>query len=161
MSVKKDRRLCVTFHLNCPLATCYILESNETNSEAAMIEDYFRQYGLIAIFTIVAITVPISMLLLSWALSRTRIRPQKPTPEKLSTYECGMETLSPPWTQFNFRFYYFALLFVIFDVETVFLVPWAVQFKQLGVFALVEMAIFVGILVVGWLYAWRKKALEW
>ena len=126
-----------------------------------MLDDYFRQYGLIFIFTLVIIAIPTSMLLMSWALSFTRVRPQKPSIVKLSTYECGMETLSPRWTQFNFRYYYFALLFVIFDVETVFLYPWAVQFRQLGLFALVEMAVFVAILVVGWLYAWRKKALEW
>ena len=136
-----------------------------------MFEDYFRQYGFIAIFTVIAIIVPVSMIVLSWLLGVVKVRPHKPNPVKQDIYECGMETLNPGtlstgtpnqrWSLFNFRYYTFALLFVIFDVETVFLYPWAVQFKQLGLFALVEMVVFIGILVVGWLYAWRKNALEW
>ena len=130
-----------------------------------MLDDYFRQYGLIVILTIVAIAVPSSMLLMSWMLSRVGIRPRKPSPVKQSVYECGMETLSPRWTQFNFRYYYYALLFVVFDVETVFLYPWAIQFgtlsKQFGIFVLIEMFVFLGILIVAWVYAWRNHALEW
>tara|TARA_B100001245_G_C22821393_1_gene395271 strand:- start:417 stop:638 length:222 start_codon:yes stop_codon:yes gene_type:complete len=72
-----------------------------------------------------------------------------------------MEPIGGHWGQFNFRYYMYALLFVIFDVEAVFIYPWAVKFNQLGLFALVEMFVFIGILVVGWLYAWRKKDLEW
>ena len=105
------------------------------------------------------------MLVMSWMLSVMGIRPQKPNPIKQSIYECGFETLSGTWNRFNFRFYTFALIFVIFDVEVVFLFPWAAQFgvlsREFGTFALVEMAVFIGILLVGWLYAWRKKALEW
>ena len=126
-----------------------------------MVDDYLRQYGFILIFAGVAILVPVSMLLLSWMASFVRIRPYKPNPIKYTTYECGMEPIGPRWIQFNFRYYLFALLFVVFDVETVFLYPWAVHFQKLGLFALVEMVVFLAILVIGWLYAWRKHALEW
>jgi NADH:ubiquinone oxidoreductase subunit 3 (subunit A) len=89
------------------------------------------------------------------------IRPHRPDAEKLSTYECGLQPLSKSWYQFNIRFYIFALLFVIFDVETAFLYPWAVVFRRLGMAAVVEMIVFVAILAVGLAYAWRKGALEW
>lgn len=124
-------------------------------------EEYLRQYGLIAIFGVLALAVPVGMLLLSWLASFVRIRPNKPNPAKYSIYECGMETIGGRSVQFNFRYYTFALLFVVFDVETVFIYPWAIRFNKLGLFALVEMLVFIAILVVGWLYAWRKRALEW
>ena len=90
-----------------------------------MLEDYFRQYGLIAIFAVIALVVPISMLMLSWLASRVGIRPHNPTPVKLESYECGVETIGGRWNQFNFRYYLYAILFVIFDVEVIFLYPWA------------------------------------
>ena len=130
-----------------------------------MLDDYFRQYGLIAIFAAVAVAVPTGMLVMSWTLSLVNIRPSIPSSIKQSIYECGFETLSGRWSQFNFRYYAFALIFVVFDVEVVFLFPWAGSFgglsKEFGLFVLLEMAAFVGILVVGWLYAWRKDAFEW
>ena len=126
-----------------------------------MLDDYFRQYGLIAIFAAVAFFVPVSMLTMSWMLSRLGIRPNVPTPVKLETYECGMEAIGGRWSQFNFRYYMFAILFIIFDVEVVFLYPWATKFLQLELFALIEMGVFVLILMVGWAYAWRKHDLEW
>ena len=125
-------------------------------------EDYFHQYGLLAMFVLVATAVPIGMLLLSYLASKVSIRPYKPNEIKSTTYECGVEPIGPTkWIQFDFKYYMYALLFVIFDIETVFLFPWAIQFGQLGMFALVEMFIFVGILVVGLIYAWKVKALEW
>ena len=126
-----------------------------------MLDDYFRQYGLIAIFAVVALIVPVSMLMLSWLASKVRIRPQKPDPVKLDIYECGMQSIGGKWGQFNFRYYMYALLFVIFDVEVIFIYPWAVRFNKLPLFALIEMMVFILILVVGWLYAWRKQDLEW
>ncbi len=126
-----------------------------------MLDDYFRQYGLIAIFAAVAFFVPVSMLTMSWMLSRLGIRPNVPTPVKLETYECGMEAIGGRWSQFNFRYYMFAILFIIFDVEVVFLYPWATKFLQLELFALIEMGVFVLVLMVGWAYAWRKHDLEW
>ena len=126
-----------------------------------MVDDYLRQYGLIAILGIVAIIVPTSMLMLSWAASKVKIRPQKPDPVKSDVYECGMQTIGGKWGQFNFRFYMYAILFIIFDVEVVFIYPWAVKFNQLGLFALIEMMVFILILALGWVYAWRKHDLEW
>jgi len=127
-----------------------------------MLDDYFRQYGLIAIFTFVALLVPIGMLVLSWLGSFVRIRPRKRDPVKSSLYECGLVPIGAGrWAQFNFRYYMYALLFVIFSVEIVFIYPWAIHFQQLGLFALIEMLVFVLILVIGLVYAWRKRALEW
>lgn len=133
--------------------------------EGVILDDYFRQYGLIAIFTALAVAIPAGMLVASWSLSIVGIRPKRPDPIKMSIYECGFETLSGTWHRFNFRFYSFALIFVVFDVEVVFLFPWAASFgflsHKFGAFVLAEMGLFVAILVVGWLYAWRKGALEW
>ena len=126
-----------------------------------MQEDYFRQYGLVAIFVVVAFAVSISMLMMSWMASRVGLRPNNPTQVKSETFECGMEAIGGRWVQFNFRYYMFAVLFVIFDVEVVFLYPWASKFLKLELFALVEMAAFVAILLVGWAYAWRKRDFEW
>ena len=84
-----------------------------------------------------------------------------PTPTKLSNYECGEEVIGSPWIKFNIRFYMVALGFIIFDVETVFLFPWAVVFRDLGLFAFVEMMIFVAILLVGLAYIWAKGDIEW
>ena len=126
-----------------------------------MLDDYFRQYGLIAIFAVVALIVPASMLMISWLASRVNIRPQRPDPVKSDIYECGMQTIGGKWGQFNFRYYMYALLFVVFDVEVIFIYPWAVRFNQLPLFALIEMVAFILIVVVGWAYAWRKQDLEW
>ena len=126
-----------------------------------MLDDYFRQYGLIAIFLVVAVGVPISMLMMSSMAARIGLRPNNPTEVKSDTYECGVEAVGGRWELFNFRYYMFAILFVIFDVEVVFLYPWAAKILQLPLFALIEMAVFVGILTLGLAYAWRKNDLEW
>lgn len=89
------------------------------------------------------------------------LQPRNPHPMKLSTYECGELPEGDSWIQFNIRFYVIALVFLIFEVEIVFLFPWAVVFKQLGMFAFVEMMIFVFILLVGLAYVWAKGDLEW
>ena len=87
--------------------------------------------------------------------------PHKPTEQKLSTYECGEEAIGGSWIQYNVRYYLFGLAFVIFDVEIIFLVPWALTLRSLGRFAFMEMAVFLFILLIGLAYAWRKGALEW
>ena len=117
-------------------------------------------YGYIAILLVAAISIPALILFLAKLLS---VKPKRPDPEgvKTDTYECGMRTVGSSWIQFNFRYYFYALLFVVFDVETVYLYPWAVHFKQLKLFGFVEMLIFIFILVVGLVYAWKKKVLEW
>jgi len=89
------------------------------------------------------------------------VRPKRPYPQKSSTYECGLETIGPTWVRFRVQFYLYALLFVIFDIETVFLYPWAVALNRLSTFAIVEMAVFILILVAGLAYAWKVRALEW
>ncbi len=130
-----------------------------------MVDQYFSQYGLIGIFAALAVAVPTGMLVMSWALSLVNIRPHVPSSIKSSIYECGFETLSGRWSQFNFRFYGFAIVFIVFDVEVVFLFPWAASFgvlsREFGIFVFLEMMVFIAILVVGWLYAWKKGSLEW
>jgi NAD(P)H-quinone oxidoreductase subunit 3 len=104
----------------------------------------------------------LSSLVPALALTASKLlRPSRRGPERRTTYESGMEPMGGAWIQFNIRYYMFALIFVIFDVETVFLYPWAVAFSQLGLLAFIEAIIFVAILVVGLVYAWRKGALEW
>lgn len=98
--------------------------------------------------------------LVPMAISRL-IAPHRPDSVKNSAYECGVETIGSPRIQFNSRFYLYALIFAIFDVEAIFMYPWAVAYGGLGFFALVEMVVFVVILLVGYAYAWRKRALEW
>ncbi|MBI2871996.1 MAG: NADH-quinone oxidoreductase subunit A [Chloroflexi bacterium] len=124
-------------------------------------EDYFRQYGLVAIFSVIALALPLTMLILSWLARYVRIRPYKPNPTKYSTYECGMEAVGGRWLRFHVGYYTFALLFVVFDVLAVFIYPWAIGLGGLGLVALGQMLVFIAILLVGWLYAWRKGALEW
>jgi len=82
-------------------------------------------------------------------------------PHRLEPYECGVEPVGPPWVQFRVGYYVYALLFVVFDIETVFLYPWAVTFNKLGLFVLVEMVIFIAILAAGLAYAWKEGALRW
>jgi NADH:ubiquinone oxidoreductase subunit 3 (subunit A) len=113
-------------------------------------------FVFIGLLVIVAVVFPFIALGIAWVL-----RPKKPNPVKVQTYECGLETYGDTWVQFRVQYYLFALIFVIFDLETVFLFPWAVAYDKLGLFALVEMFIFLAILVGGLIYAWRKGALEW
>ena len=87
--------------------------------------------------------------------------PRNKTPTKLDTFECGNEPSGSAWGRFSVKFYLTAILFIIFDVEVVFMYPWAVQFRKLGWFGFAEMAVFIGILTIGLLYVWRKGALEW
>ena len=119
------------------------------------------EYGYIALFILVAVFFALTMVLLPPLLRIIRIIPAKPNPVKTSIYECGMETIGKTWVQFNFRYYFFALIFVTLDVLVVFLYPWAVEFRKLGVVAFVAILTFIFIIVVGYVYAWRKKVLEW
>ncbi|MBO8137735.1 MAG: NADH-quinone oxidoreductase subunit A [Desulfotomaculum sp.] len=89
------------------------------------------------------------------------IHPRRKSAVKGETYECGPPTQGPAWVRFRAQYFVYALLFVIFDVETIYLYPWAVKFNKLGMFAFIEMIIFIFILVVGLWYAWKKGALEW
>ena len=120
-----------------------------------------EQFGRAGFLLIFALAFPLIPIIVSVLFGLLNIRPKRPDPVKSATYECGVETEGDAWGQFNVRYYVFALLFVVFDVEAVFLYPWAVAFRQLGLFAFVEAVLFIMILVVGYVYAWRRKALEW
>ena len=110
----------------------------------------------VGLFLIVGLIIPIAAIVISALLA-----PRKPNPIKLSTYECGMETVGDSWVQFKAQYYVFALVFLIFDVETVFLFPWAIALNALSFFAVVEGVIFILILIAGLSFAWRKGMLEW
>jgi NADH-quinone oxidoreductase subunit A len=118
-------------------------------------------WGHVGFLLLLALVFPIGGIATSWALGLLKVRPQAPDPIKEDTFECGVETEGTAWVQFNFRYYYYALLFVIFDVEAVFLYPWAVSFERVAVAGFVEVLTFLVILLIGLAYAWRKNALEW
>ena len=116
----------------------------------------YRDFGTIFLFVI------IGAVLLSFALLLAKLlSPSRPSKNKLSTYECGEEAEGSSWVQFNIRYYVIALIFIIFDVEILFLFPWAVVYKDLGWLAFIEMAIFLLILIVGLIYVWKKRDLDW
>jgi NADH-quinone oxidoreductase subunit A len=119
-------------------------------------QGYFGQYITIGLFAVIGALLVFGTLALSKLL-----RPNVPHPEKYTTYESGIDPIGTGWAQTNVRYYVFALLFVVFDVEAVFLFPWAIVFKSLGTQALVEMTIFIGILAIALLYALKKRVLEW
>jgi len=118
-------------------------------------------YGYIGILLVVAILFTIAMPVIPFILGFFGIVPRKSNPVKNSTYECGMQTIGKGWLQFNFRSYYFAVLFVALDVISVFLYPWAVVFKDSGLPAFIAIIVFFCIVMVGYIYAWVKGALDW
>ena len=121
-----------------------------------MSRDYFVQYATIGAFALIGTVLVFGTL----ALARL-VSPNVPAHDKYTTYESGIDPVGSGWAQTNVRYYLFALLFVIFDVEAVFLFPWAIVFERLGTQAFVEMVIFIGILALALLYAIKKKVLEW
>jgi NADH-quinone oxidoreductase subunit A len=118
-------------------------------------------YGLIGLFLVVAILFSLVMVVIPIVLRLLKIVPSNPNPVKNSIFECGMETIGKTWVQFNFHYYFYALLFLALDVLVVFLYPWAVQLRQLGTFSLYVVLVLVFIIFIGYVYAWKKKALEW
>jgi len=114
------------------------------------------QWIYIGLFIIVGLIIPVGAITVAWILG-----PKKANPIKMATYECGIETVGDSWVQFKAQYYIFALVFLVFDVETVFLFPWAVKLGQLGLFAVIEGIIFILILIAGLVYTWRKGMLEW
>ena len=120
--------------------------------------DYFGGYVTVGVLLLVGLGFVSVGLSVNWVL-----RPHRPTPEKLLTYECGIDPVGADWAQTEVRYYVFAFLYVVFAVEAVFVFPWATIYALpgFGVGALVEMGIFVGFLAVGLLYAWRKRVLKW
>ncbi len=114
------------------------------------------EYVPILILLVVATIFPVATLVIAYI-----VRPSNFDKTKLEAYECGVPTSGEPRARYPVRFYILAVLVVIFDVETIFLFPWAVKYRVLGLFGFVEMVVFLGILLVGYAYAWRKGALEW
>lgn len=117
---------------------------------------YFESYLTVGAFAVLGVVLVMVMLGIASIL-----RPSHPTPVKLSTYECGVDPVGTGWSQTYVRYYVFGLLFLIFDVEAVFIFPWAITLERLGVFGLVEMLVFIAILVLGLVYAIRKGVLRW
>ena len=115
-----------------------------------------REYFPVLLFTIIAIVFAATTIGAS-----TLITPRRNSPRKLEPYECGVEPVGNARTRFHVSFYLVAVLFILFDIEVVFLYPWAVTFRRLGLFGLVEMGVFIVILFVGYLYLLKKRALEW
>src|SRR5438132_6060775 len=117
-----------------------------------------RMQGYITIVAFGA--VGFGMVAVALVVSRL-LRPHAPSPEKGETYECGPAPFGDAWRQFNTHYYLYALLFVVFDVEAAFLYPWALAFRKVGIYAVIEMFIFVGLLLAGWAWAWRRRAIDW
>jgi NADH-quinone oxidoreductase subunit A len=120
-----------------------------------------QSYGYIALFLLVSLGFAGLMITLPVLLRKIGIIPSKPNAIKSSTVECGLETTGRSWVQFNPHYYFFALIAVALDVMLVFILPWAAGLKDLGRFALAAGAVFVAILLVGYIYAWRKDVLRW
>lgn len=118
--------------------------------------EFLRSYLIVFWFGLIALLL--ASLLLGIAVL---VRPNNPNREKLLTYESGVDPVGEGWSQSQIRYYVFALLFVIFDVEAVFIFPWATQLERYAGFGLVEMGVFVGVLLLGLVYAWRKGVLRW
>ena len=125
-------------------------------SGSELLSEYLTRYFPILFFVLVALLFGVATLFLSYL-----VQPKYPEPEKLSSYECGSEPFSDARMPFPVRYYIFAMLFVIFDIEVIFLYPWAVVFSKIQLIGLIEMLVFIGLFLVAYVYAWRKGALEW
>ena len=125
-------------------------------SGSELLLEYLTRYSPIMFFIVLALVFGIWTLVIS-----SLLQPKYPEPEKLSTYECGAEPFSDARMPFPVRYYIFAMLFVIFDIEVIFLYPWAVVFTKIALIGLIEMLVFIGLFLVAYVYAWRKGALEW
>ena len=121
-----------------------------------MIADILKDYFPIILFLIIALGLSVAFIILNLALS-----PNNPDPEKLSVYECGFEPFQDSRMEFDVRFYLVAILFIIFDLEIAFLFPWAISLGKIGLFGFVSMMIFLFILTIGFIYEWKKGALDW
>ncbi len=124
--------------------------------ESSVVSDFLREYLLVLLFGLLAVGVVGAFIGLA-----SLLRPNRPTTGKLENYESGVDPVGGGWSQSQIRYYIFALLFVMFDVEAVFIFPWATRLEQYGMFGLVEMVIFIFILALGLAYAWRKGVLRW
>ena len=121
-----------------------------------MLHDFLKDYLPIILFLIIALTLSLAFIMINFILS-----PKNPDPEKLSAYECGFEPFEDSRMEFDVRFYLVAILFIIFDLEIAFLFPWAISLGNIGLFGFCSMMIFLFILTVGFIYEWKKGALDW
>ena len=121
-----------------------------------MLFDFLNEYLSIIIFLALALILSIGFIFVNFIFS-----PKKPDPEKLSTYECGFEPFNDSRMEFDVRFYLVAILFIIFDLEIAFLFPWAISLGKIGLFGFLSMMIFLFILTIGFIYEWKKGALDW
>tara|TARA_B100000029_G_scaffold242410_1_gene239721 strand:- start:537 stop:905 length:369 start_codon:yes stop_codon:yes gene_type:complete len=121
-----------------------------------MLFDFLSEYLSIVIFLFIALALSIGFIVINFALS-----PKNPDPEKLSAYECGFEAFSDSRIKFDVRFYLVAILFIVFDLEIAFLFPWAISLSNIGLLGFFSMMIFLFILTIGFIYEWKKGALEW
>ena len=121
-----------------------------------MLIDFLKDYFSIILFIIIALLLSTGFIVVNFLFS-----PKKPDPEKLSAYECGFEPFSDSRMEFDVRFYLVAILFIIFDLEIAFLFPWAISLGNIGLFGFVSMMIFLFILTIGFIYEWKKGALDW
>ncbi len=119
------------------------------------------EFSLIALFILLVLGFATSLILIPVALRKIGAVPRTYNPVKAEPYECGLETIGPTWVQFNVRYYFYALLLITFDITVIFVYPWAVELKNLGAGSLGSIFGFLAILGVGYVYAWRKGALEW
>ena len=121
-----------------------------------MLAEFLKDYFTIILFLIIALGLSMAFIAINYLAS-----PKNPDPEKLSTYECGFEPFNDSRIEFDVRFYLVAILFIIFDLEIAFLFPWAISLGQIGLFGFISMMIFLFILTVGFIYEWKKGALDW
>ena len=121
-----------------------------------MLSDFLKDYFPIALFLIIALGLSCAFIVMNFVLS-----PKNPDPEKLSAYECGFEAFSDSRMEFDVRFYLVAILFIIFDLEIAFLFPWAITLGDIGALGFWSMMFFLGVLTIGFIYEWKKGALEW
>tara|TARA_B100000989_G_C19348554_1_gene388093 strand:+ start:143 stop:511 length:369 start_codon:yes stop_codon:yes gene_type:complete len=121
-----------------------------------MYTDFLNNYLTIIIFLLISLILSVGFIVLNFIAS-----PKNPDPEKLSAYECGFEPFNDSRMEFDIRFYLVAILFIIFDLEIAFLFPWAITLGDIGIFGFVSMMIFLSILTVGFIYEWKKGALDW
>ena len=121
-----------------------------------MLSDFLKDYLPIIIFLVLALGLSCAFVVVNFILS-----PKKPDPEKLSAYECGFEAFDDSRMEFDVRFYLVAILFIIFDLEIAFLFPWAISLGSLGALGFWSMMVFLGVLTIGFIYEWKKRALEW
>ena len=145
----------LTFRAVFPTFKWFFVE-NFPSDFSVLIVEMIEQYIPIGIMALFAVAFGLVLVNVNKWLG-----PSKPSDEKLSTYESGMEPVKTARERFSVKFYLVAMLFIVFDIEIVFMYPWAVKFRELGMSGLVEMMVFIGILLVGFLYVWRKGALKW